>query len=36
MVWVYYAGQIFFFGAELAQAYARRRAARKAVPERRG
>jgi membrane protein len=36
MVWVYYAGQIFFFGAELAQAYARRRAAREAVPERRG
>jgi len=36
MVWVYYAGQIFFFGAELAQAYARRRAARKAVPERHG
>jgi membrane protein len=25
MVWVYYAGQIFFFGAELTQAFARRR-----------
>ncbi len=26
MVWIYYAAQIFFFGAELTQAYARRRA----------
>ena len=25
MIWVYYAAQIFFFGAELTQAYARRR-----------
>ena len=24
IVWVYYAAQIFFFGAELTQAYARR------------
>jgi membrane protein len=27
MVWIYYAGQIFFFGAELTQAHARRRGA---------
>lgn len=32
MIWVYYAGQIFFFGAELTQAYAARRLARGAEP----
>ena len=28
IVWVYYAAQIFFFGAELTQAYARRHGSR--------
>ncbi len=41
MIWIYYAGQIFFFGAELTQAHARRRggrgpAARGAVSTREG
>jgi membrane protein len=27
MIWVYYASQVFFFGAELTQALARRRSA---------
>jgi membrane protein len=32
MIWVYYAGQIFLFGAELTQAYAARRLALGAEP----
>ncbi len=32
MIWIYYAGQIFFFGAELTQAHARRRGTRRAAP----
>jgi membrane protein len=32
MIWIYYAGQIFFFGAELTQAHARRRGARGPAP----
>jgi membrane protein len=32
MIWVYYAGQIFFFGAELTQAHAQRRGARGPAP----
>jgi membrane protein len=30
VVWVYYAAQIFFFGAEMTQAYARRHGSRQA------
>jgi membrane protein len=37
IVWVYYAAQIFFFGAEVTQAYAHRHGSRQAsralVPE---
>jgi len=33
LVWVYYAAQILFFGAELTQVYASRHGSRKAAPE---
>ena len=33
LVWVYYAAQILFFGAELTQVYASRHGSRKAVPQ---
>jgi membrane protein len=33
MIWIYYAGQIFFFGAELTQAHAQRRGAPGTAPK---
>ena len=33
LVWVYYSAQIFFFGAELTQVYARRHGSRLGLPE---